>query len=150
MFSCSKANIVEVILTIDIKPGWKAGTKVRFPNMGNELPNITPADLVFIVEEKTHALYKRVGNDLVINWKIPLVDALTGATINLTALDGRKLTVPLEDVVCPGYEKILPEEGMPISKKPGEKGNLRIKFDVEFPTQLTAEQKSGLRRLLGD
>jgi DnaJ family protein B protein 4 len=38
---------------------------------------------------------------------------------------------------------------MPIAKEPGRRGNLRIKFDIEFPTRLTAEQKVGLKRLLG-
>ncbi|XP_058073868.1 uncharacterized protein LOC131222721 [Magnolia sinica] len=145
----SKATTVEEILTINIKPGWKKGTKITFPEKGNEQPNVIPADLVFIIDEKPHAVYKRDGNDLVANQRILLVDALTGTTINLTTLDGRNLTVPITDIVGPGYEMVVPGEGMPIAKEPGKKGNLRIKFDVKFPSRLTAEQKSVLRRLLG-
>jgi DnaJ family protein B protein 4 len=37
---------------------------------------------------------------------------------------------------------------MPIAKEPGKKGNLRIKFDIDFPTRLTAEQKAGVKRLM--
>ena len=38
-------------------------------------------------------------------------------------------------------------EGMPVSKT-GGKGDLRIKFDITFPRQLTPEQKQQLRGLL--
>lgn len=37
---------------------------------------------------------------------------------------------------------------MPISKT-GGKGDLRIKFEISFPRQLSPEQKSALRDLLG-
>jgi DnaJ family protein B protein 4 len=37
---------------------------------------------------------------------------------------------------------------MPISKLPGQKGNLVIKFDVVFPRQLNSSQKEQIRMLL--
>jgi len=140
---------VEEILTIEVKPGWKKGTKITFPEKGNEQPNVVPADLVFVIDEKPHSVYKRDGNDLVVTQKISLVEALTGCTVNLTTLDGRNLSIPITEVVNPGTEKVVPNEGMPIGKEHGRKGNLRIKFDIKFPTRLTAEQKAGLKRLLG-
>ena len=42
-------------------------------------------------------------------------------------------------VVTPGLERIVKNEGMPISKRPGEKGSLRIKMDVEFPKRHVTE-----------
>ncbi|KAL4199960.1 hypothetical protein AMTRI_Chr03g147380 [Amborella trichopoda] len=140
---------VEEILPIDVKPGWKKGTKIIFPEKGHKQPNVVPADVVFVIDEKPHEVFKRDGNDLVVNQKISLVEALTGTTVNLTTLDGRNLNIPITDIISPGYEMVIPKEGMPIAKEPGQKGNLRIKFDVKFPSRLTAEQKSGLRRLLG-
>ncbi|KAJ0989377.1 hypothetical protein J5N97_007733 [Dioscorea zingiberensis] len=68
---------VEEILTIDIKPGWKKGTKITFPEKGNEMPYVIPADIVFIVDEKPHSLYTREGNDLIVTQKVSLVEALT-------------------------------------------------------------------------
>ncbi|XP_077212738.1 uncharacterized protein LOC143858508 [Tasmannia lanceolata] len=144
-----KSTTVEEVLTISVKPGWKKGTKITFPEKGHEQPNVIPADLIFVIEEKPHAIYKRDGNDLVVNWRIPLVEALTGTTINLTTLDKRTLSIPVTDIVKPGYEMVVANEGMPIAKEPGKKGNLKIKFDIKFPSRLTAEQMSSLRRLLG-
>ncbi|XWS34934.1 hypothetical protein CRYUN_Cryun21dG0080100 [Craigia yunnanensis] len=144
-----KPTIVDEILKIDIMPGWKKGTKITFPEKGNHEPGVTPADLIFVVEEKPHVLFKRDGNDLVINQKISLLEALTGITLSLTTLDGRNLTIPVIDIVNPGQEVVIPNEGMPISKEPSKKGHLKIKFEIIFPSRLNAEQKSDLKRALG-
>ncbi|RRT79380.1 hypothetical protein B296_00014262 [Ensete ventricosum] len=121
---------VEEILTIDIKPGWKKGTKITFPEKGNESPNVIPADIVFIIDEKPHDVFTREGNDLIVTQKISLVEALTGYTVHLTTLDGRSLTIPIISIIHPGYEEVVSREGMPIPKDPSRKGNLRIKFDI--------------------
>ncbi|EFJ30969.1 hypothetical protein SELMODRAFT_267144 [Selaginella moellendorffii] len=140
---------IEEILTIDVKPGWKKGTKITFPEKGNEQPNVVPADLVFVIDERPHEVFKRDGNDLIMVHKVPLADALTGTTVSIRTLDGRMLNIPVADIVYPGYEKVVRGEGMPIAKEPGRKGNLRVKFDIKFPSKLNQEQKTHLRKALG-
>ncbi|KAL8158527.1 hypothetical protein V2J09_000064 [Rumex salicifolius] len=140
---------VEEILTIDIKPGWKKGTKITFEEKGNEQPGLTAADLVFVIDEKPHKVFAREGNDLVVTQKVSLVEALTGYTARVTTLDGRMLTIPISNIISPGYEEVVPREGMPLPKDPSRKGKLRIKFDIKFPSRLTDEQKSGIKKLLG-
>ncbi|XP_021830217.1 dnaJ homolog subfamily B member 13-like [Prunus avium] len=139
---------VEEILTIEIKPGWKKGTKITFPEKGNEQGNVIPADLVFIIDEKPHSTFTRDGNDLVVTQKISLAEALTGYTVHLTTLDGRTLTIPINNVIHPDYVEVVPKEGMPIPKDPSKKGNLRIKFNIKFPIRLSSEQKAGIKKLL--
>ncbi|ONK68914.1 uncharacterized protein A4U43_C05F17350 [Asparagus officinalis] len=143
-----KTMPVEEILTIEIKPGWKKGTKITFPEKGNEQPNIIPADIVFIIDEKPHSVFKRDGNDLILTQKISLAEALTGYTVLVNTLDGRSLTIPVNNIIHPEYEEVVRGEGMPIPKDPSRKGNLRIKFNIKFPTRLTPEQRAGLKRLL--
>ncbi|KAK7283975.1 hypothetical protein RIF29_13725 [Crotalaria pallida] len=143
-----RPTTVEEILSIEIKPGWKKGTKITFPEKGNEQRGVIPADLVFIIDEKPHSVFKRDGNDLVATQKISLVEALTGYTAQLTTLDGRNLTIPVNSIISPSYEEVVKGEGMPIPKDPSKKGNLRIKFNIKFPSRLTSEQKSGIKRLL--
>ncbi|CDY38388.1 BnaC01g09970D [Brassica napus] len=139
----------EEILTIGVKPGWKKGTKITFPEKGNEHPGVIPADLVFIIDEKPHPVFTRDGNDLIVTQKISLAEALTGYTVNITTLDGRTLTIPITNVIHPEYEEVVPKEGMPLQKDQTKKGNLRIKFNIKFPARLTAEQKTGFKKLLG-
>jgi DnaJ family protein B protein 4 len=68
--------------------------------------------------------------------------------MQVRTLDGRTLDVPLTNVVTPGSAKVIRGEGMPVSKTPGTKGDLRIKFEISFPRQLSGEQKQQLRGLL--
>ncbi|XP_030449620.1 uncharacterized protein LOC115672020 [Syzygium oleosum] len=140
---------VEETLKIDIKPGWKKGTKITFPEKGNHEPGTIPPDLIFVIEEKPHDVFKRDGSDLVVTQKVTLLEALTGKTLNLMTLDGRNLIIPVMDIIRPGYEVSIPNEGMPVSKEPSKKGNLKIQFDIAFPLSLSAEQKSDLTRVLG-
>ncbi|KAK4771312.1 hypothetical protein SAY87_031844 [Trapa incisa] len=147
MDSSGRPTTVEEILAIEIRPGWKKGTKITFPEKGNEQRGIIPPDLVFIIDEKPHGTFKRDGNDLIITQKISLVEALTGYTAQLTTLDGRDLTVPINNIISPTYEEVVKGEGMPIPKEPSRKGNLRIKFNIKFPSRLTSEQKTGIKRL---
>jgi len=144
----------EKVLEIHVLPGWKSGTKIRFPKAGNEQPNGDSQDLVFVVEEKPHDTFIRDGSDLICHVKIPLVDALAGSTGKKTvqALDGRKLQVAVPaGIVKPGQESIISGEGMPIRKDGSvkKKGDLKVKWDVVFPERLSVAQKEGVRKVLG-
>lgn len=150
----SDGTTEEKVLEIQVLPGWKSGTKIRFPRAGNEQPNGEAQDLVFVVEEKLHDVFTREGDDLICRLKIPLVDALTGVDGKKTieTLDGRKLQIPLpHGVVKPNQETRIPNEGMPIRKQGStkKKGDLIVRWDVIFPDRLTTTQKEGLKKLLG-
>ena len=60
------------VLTINVKPGWKAGTKITFQREGDQTPNKIPADIVFIIRDKPHSLFKRDGSDLRYTAKLSL------------------------------------------------------------------------------
>ncbi|XP_019162947.1 PREDICTED: dnaJ homolog subfamily B member 4-like [Ipomoea nil] len=143
-----RPTTMEEILSIEIKPGWKKGTKITFPEKGNEQRGIIPSDLVFIIDEKPHSVFKRDGNDLIVTQKLSLLEALTGYTAQVTTLDGRNLTIPITSIISPTYEEVVKGEGMPIPKEPSKRGNLRIKFNIKFPSKLTSEQKAGIKKQL--
>ena len=79
---------VEKIVEFDVKPGWKRGNRVTFRQsewrermigrLGDETPGHIPADIVFVLEEKPHAVYVREENDLVCTREISLREALCG------------------------------------------------------------------------
>lgn len=138
----------EEILTLDIKPGWKEGTKITFENKGDERPGLIPADIVFVIKDKSHPVFKRVGNDIIINKTITLKEALCGTSVMIDTLDDRKLKVNIRDVVTPEYQKVVSNEGMPISKVPGSRGDMIINFTVTWPKTLTDEQKEKISKIL--
>ncbi|KAG6862477.1 hypothetical protein C0995_000023 [Termitomyces sp. Mi166 len=145
------------ILEIQIHPGWKSGTKIRFPKAGNENARGESQDLVFVVEEKPHEVFTREGNDLVARVPVPLVDALAGipgrtAKTVVEMLDGRKLQVSFPSgIIKPDQETTVRGEGMPIRKDGvvSRKGDLIVKWDVVFPSRLTPAQQEGIRKVLG-
>lgn len=139
----------EKTLEVNIKPGWKAGTTITFDSEGDEMPGVSPADVQFIIGEKPHEAFERDGNDLRYTARITLADALCGTTLSLRTLDGRRLTVPLTEIVSPGYSKVIRNEGMPISKSGGQnRGDLHIRFNIVFPSSLTEDKKRQLREIL--
>jgi DnaJ family protein B protein 4 len=144
-----------MVLQIVVLPGWKSGTKVRFPRAGNEVAPGEAQDLVFVVEEKPHARFTRDGHDLRTKVPLPLVDALAGPvapTRTVEALDGRKLSVRVPaGVVRPGQTTTIPGEGMPARKAADgrKKGDLIVEWDIVFPERLTPAQKEGVRKVLG-
>jgi len=146
------------ILEIKVLPGWKDGTKIRFPKAGNEVgPHGDSQDLVFVVETKPHERFERKNNDLICHIKIPLIEALAGpatpaaAWKTLQLPDARKIQVPLPSgVIRPGHQTTFGGDGMPIRKEGTvkKKGDLIVKWDLVFPTTLSTLQKDALRRAL--
>jgi DnaJ-class molecular chaperone len=86
---------------------------------------------------------------LIVTRRISVTEAFTGYTGRIITLDGRNLTLPINDVIHPNYQKVVPNEGMPILGDPSKRGVLKIKFDIRFPTRINALQKAGMRRLFG-
>jgi len=130
------------ILEINIKPGWKAGTKITFPKEGDEKPGVTPGDIIFVVTEKPHNRFKRSGNDLIYKHQITLKQALLGFTMEIETLDNKKLRIPISKISSSDYVHKIPQEGMPISKgNSSSKGYLLVEFVVTFPPRLHDQQK---------
>ena len=51
-------------------------------------------------------------------------------------------------VVGPDSVKVLRGQGMPISKSPSNRGDLKIRFKVDFPRSLSQTQAETVRRTL--
>lgn len=60
------------ILTIEVKRGWKEGTKITFPKEGDQTSNNIPADIVFVLKDKPHNIFKRDGSDVIYPARISL------------------------------------------------------------------------------
>lgn len=52
------SRVEDKVLTINIKPGWKSGTKITFPKEGDQHPGRVPADIVFVIKDKPHPKFK--------------------------------------------------------------------------------------------
>jgi DnaJ homolog subfamily B member 4 len=77
-----------------------------------------------------------------------LKEALTGWRKTIETIDGRQISVSGGVPTQPGAEIRYPDQGMPKSKKPGERGDLIVEVKVRFPTSLTSQQKQQLSQIL--
>lgn len=91
------------ILEVHISKGSPEGHQIRFHEMADERPDHDTGDVIFIVREQEHAVFKRKGADLFVERTISLADALCGYELDILHLDGRKLRVKTQpgDIVKP-------------------------------------------------
>lgn len=66
----------------------------------------------------------------------------------MTTIDGRQLNLDKAGPTQPNGEERFPGLGMPISKKPGTRGDFVVTYRITFPSTLTAIQKQKLREIL--
>lgn len=123
------------ILEVFIDKGMTDQQKITFSGEADQSPGVTPGDIHIILEEKEHPRFKRKGSDLYYNAKIDLLTALAGGDFIIKHLDDRILKVNIipGEIIKNGETKSIYNEGMPTYKRPFDKGNLIIKFEVEFP-----------------
>lgn len=138
----------EKILTVEVKKGWKEGTKVTFPKEGDQTPTNIPADIIFIVKDKPHPVFRRDGSDIIYPAKVTLKEALCGCTVKAPTLDGRSIPLPVQDVIRPGMKRRVTGEGLPLPKTPQRRGDLVVEFEVKFPERLTQDAKDTIARVL--
>ncbi|XP_076638676.1 dnaJ protein homolog 1 [Colletes latitarsis] len=130
------------VLTINVKPGWKAGTKITFQREGDQGRGKVPADIVFIIRDKPHPLFRREGSDIRYPCKMSLKQALCGTVIEVPTLTGEKITLNLtREIVKPNLVKRIQGHGLPFPKEPSRKGDLLVSFDIKFPESLSQSAK---------
>ncbi|XP_050462912.1 dnaJ homolog subfamily B member 13-like [Cataglyphis hispanica] len=134
------------ILTIPIKPGIPSGTRIVFPEEGDQGPTKVPADVIFVTEDRPHETFRREGSDLHMTVDIFLREALTGTVITLNTVDDRTLRIPITSIVAPDYTKRILGEGMPFLENPKQRGDLIMKFNVEFPIYLPSFSKNHIKK----
>lgn len=142
-----KQSVEDKILSVPIKRGLKAGSKIKYPDMGDQVEGGTQ-DLHFIVKEKDHALFKREGDDLRHTVEIDLKEALTGWQRTVQTIDGKKVPVSSSGPTQPTWEERFPQLGMPKSKTPTQRGDFVVGIKIKYPTSLTPQQKQKLKDIL--
>jgi DnaJ family protein A protein 2 len=87
----------------------KNGQKITFTGDADEAPDTITGNVHFIIKQKDHAIFRRVENDLHINTKILLSEALCGYQFVVRHLDGRTLIINSapKEVIKPGTGAVV-------------------------------------------
>jgi len=138
------------ILEVSVDKGMEDGQKITFSGEGDQEPGLEPGDIIIVLDEKEHSVFKRNGIDLIMKMQISLSEALTGLKKTIHTLDNRTLVIQTVsgEVVKNGDIKCVYGEGMPTYRNPFEKGKLIIQFAVQFPERLDPAVAAKLEKIL--
>lgn len=138
------------ILEVHVDKGMTDGQKIIFNGEGDQEPELEAGDIIIVLDEREHPIFKRSGNDLILRMEIQLVEALCGFQKVIRTLDDRDLVITAlpGEIVKHGDVKCILNEGMPQYKNPFEKGRLIVQFWVQFPKTLPPEVIPALENAL--
>ncbi|PVF96770.1 putative YDJ1-mitochondrial and ER import protein [Serendipita vermifera] len=139
---CKTCNGKKVVserkfLEVHIDKGMKNGQTIVFAGESDQAPDIVPGDVVIVVEEKPHDVFKRQDNNLQVDVEIDLLTALGGGQFSIKHLDNRALLVNLipGEVIKNDSVKVIRGQGMP-SQRHHDCGDLFVHLQVTFPDSI--------------
>jgi len=142
-------NNSERTFEVKIPPGVHDGVTLRIAGAGdNQYQQLPPGDAMLAVRVRQHPRFQRNGNDLVEQITISAFDAMLGRDLEITTIDGNKLTVGIKEGTQPGNMLRIQGYGMPDLNNPNIKGNHMLIINVQIPNNLTEYQKNTIRSIL--
>jgi DnaJ-class molecular chaperone len=167
---CNKCDGKCVILEkhtveFNIPVGSKHEDNIVIKNQGNEIPHKIRkgneklndrGNVVICLNEIKHHVFQRNvvinqtldPSNLCILIELDLAEALCGYSKCFEHLDGRKLYINEEDIIRDGDIKVILAEGLPHKNKSYKRGNLFVKYKVNFPKNIMPEKKLAIYKLL--
>jgi len=136
--------IEEEKVKIDIPAGVDTGMRMRIPGKGNEYPQ-GRGDLYLIFNVKESKIFKRKGNNLIVDVPIFFTSAILGDSVKIPTLSGEK-----EIIIKPNTKDktkvVFKGEGIP-DPNTGFKGDLIAILNIVYPKKLTEDQRELLEKL---
>ena len=145
--SCKGEGRVRKTRTIRVKipAGIDDGQTISLRGEGNGGTQGGPAgDLYVTVYVKGHKMFKRDGQDIILEMPISFAQAALGATLTVPTVDG-KVQYDLPEGTQTGTVFRLRGSGVPSVNGRG-RGDQYVKVNVEIPRNLNHEQKELLRK----
>jgi len=127
-------------INLAIPPGIEQGKKLKVKGKGVVDPYTGQrGDLYCKINISPHPLFKRDGDDLIMEKEIKLTDLVLGATVNITTLDNKRI-----ELKVPPHSKnntMLRIKGKGVAKNKGSDGNLLVRLSAALPEKLTPRQQ---------
>jgi DnaJ family protein A protein 2 len=136
-------------LDVCVKPGTPTGHRITFVDAADQEPGVETGDLVVVLQEEPHSIFKRIGEDLIASVPVSLSAALCGDSSSFELLDGQFINIqpPPDYIIKPGTIGSIPGKGMPCYKGDG-RGTLYLKFKIVFPEQLPPRSRQLVKLIL--
>jgi molecular chaperone DnaJ len=140
-------EVLTHVVSVDIPAGISEGQRIRVAGRGHAGDAGGPSGDLFVhVSIKPHERFIRDGNDLVTVLDVSAPMAALGAKIAVPTLEGEE-DLHIRPGTQPGEAYELRGRGMPLLRRPGRRGDLRVIVNVVIPRHLDDEQRKLLQRL---
>ena len=131
-------------ISIIIPVGIRDGEMIRMTGMGEAVSKGTTGDLYIKINVISHPVFKRDGNDLVMNLNLKLSDALLGTKYPIQTLDGEiEVTIP-EGV---SINEILRVRGKGVPTGKNKRGDMLIKLNIKLPSKVSRKSRELIEEL---
>ena len=129
---------------IDILPGIADNQIIKIQGMGEAGERgVEGGDLYVRIKIKSHPVFSRFGNDLLIKKEIKLVDILLEEKIEAPTISGDRIKVEIPENFNLKENLVIPKQGMPVfggGWRSG-RGNLIIELKIKTPKKASAKAK---------
>ena len=132
-------------IEIVVPAGIENGESLRVTGMGEAVRGGQSGDLYVRVRVQSHPVFRRDGQNLVMDMEVKLTEALLGAERDVETLDG-KVTVKIPEGIASGTVLRVRERGVP-SQRGHRHGDIMIKVTVKIPTKLSKGAKEAIKQL---
>jgi len=145
--SCNGVGVrkQEETLTIQVPAGIRDGEMIRLSGRGEAVPGGISGDFYVKVYVKSHPIFRRENNNLVMDLDVKLSDALLGGVYHVKGLDGKDIEIKVPEGVSYGDILRLREKGIPHGK--GKVGDLMVNVIVKTPSRLSGKAKKLIQDL---
>jgi molecular chaperone DnaJ len=134
------------VVTVDVPSGVADGMELRIAGAGNAgRAGGPPGDLYLQTDVDPHPSFERRGSDLLTIVDVPLTQAVLGAELDVTTLDGVE-RVKVAPGTQPGTVIRLRAHGVPNLGRRG-RGDLFLTVQVAIPEHLNKEERGLVERL---
>lgn len=131
-------------ISIAIPEGIRNGEMIRMTGLGEAVKGGTSGDLYIKIIVLPHSIFRREGNDLVMDLNLKLSDALLGVEYPIETLDG-KIDVTIPEGVSVNEILRIRGKGVPTSKT--KRGDLLIKLNIKLPNKLSRKSREIIEQL---
>ena len=134
-------------VSVKVPEGIETGKKLRLPGKGQAGFNGGPnGDLYIQIKVLDHALFKREGDQLILNREIRFSEAAMGGEIEVPTIDGKTLRLKIPPGTQSDAKFRLKGYGMP-RLKGGGRGDAFVVIAIEVPKKLNKKQKALVKEL---
>ena len=136
-------------VTVRIPAGAKDGMKIRVPGRGSAGRKGGPAgDLYVVTRVPEHPVFKRRGDDFVVEVPVSIVEAALGAEIEVPRPGGGTVKLRLPAGTQEGKQFRVRGAGAPKARtRGGERGDLIVRVSLVVPKKLKLREREILEAL---